>query len=328
MDLEFCRTGVLLLIVLFLLIYSVLDGFDLGIGMLLPFARSKGEAARLVSLISPFWDGNEVWLVIAAGFVFAAFPALLGLLLGAVYLPFLLLVAGLILRAIALDYSYHDPSRQALWHRLAAGGSGLVVTLGLFFLGTILNGLPFDGPAVLSQRADDYVALFPVLFSFTGIVVVVWHGAAYAYGREPSDAGLLLLKRLWPVLVAASVVLGVAWLGCLPKARIMPLFLAGVAIYAGGVAAGRARLARPGWAFRGSVVSLAGLWLMIVAGLYPEVLPARNHPEWSLTLANASAPLPTLRILTILGLVVTPVIALYSVFIYRVFHKPLSNRGG
>lgn len=319
MDLTFYQNGVFLLIALFFFLYSVLDGFDLGIGMWLPFEKGKEGPGRLVSHIAPFWDGNEVWLVIGAGFVFGAFPAVLGLLLGTVYLPFLLFVGGLILRAIALEYSYHDLAQQRRWHLVAASGSFLVTLLGLFFLGSILQGLPFEAAGKLSTRASDYVVAFPVLFSLSGLVVVLWHGATYALNCDPGAARQRVAKKLWWVLAGASLVLIGAWAVCLPQASRQPLALVGGALCVVGVIAGRIALARKGWAFRFSCLNVTGLWLLILASLYPAVLPARHHPEWSLTLASASAPLPSLKILFTAGVVMVPIIAFYSYFMYRVF---------
>jgi cytochrome d ubiquinol oxidase subunit II len=319
MDLPFYQNGVFLLIGLFFYLYSVLDGFDLGIGMWLPFEKGKEGAARLVSHIAPFWDGNEVWLVIGAGFVFGAFPAVLGLLLGTVYLPFLLFVAGLILRAIALEYSYHDLERQRRWHLVAAGGSFLVTLLGLFFLGSLLQGLPFEAAGKLSTRATDYIVAFPLFFSLSGLVVVLWHGATYALSRDPGEARQRVAKKLWWAVAVASIVLMGAWAVCLPQATRLPLALVGAGLYGAGVIAGRLTLTRKGWAFRFSCLMVTGLWLLILASLYPAVLPARHHPEWNLTLASASAPLSSLKILFVAGGVMVPIIAFYSYFMYRVF---------
>jgi len=321
MDLAFYQNGVFVLIVLFFYLFSVLDGFDLGVGMMIPFTKDKGESGRLVSHIAPFWDGNEVWLVIGAGFVFGAFPAVLGLLLGTVYLPFLLLIVGLIARAMALEYSYHDIERQRLWHLVAAGGSYLVTILGLYFLGTILQGLPFVAAGKLSASFGDYVSIFPILFSLAGMMVVIWHGAAYVLQRDPSEARRKDAEKLWWGLVGASLVLVVAWICFFPQAMHHPLALAGVGFCMMGVIGGRLLLHQKGEAFRFSCVNVTGIWLLIAAALHPAVLPARHHPEWSLTMASASAPLSTLRLLFIFGLVLIPVIIAYSYFTYRVFRK-------
>ena len=322
MDIQFYQTGVFLLIVLFFYLFSLLDGFDLGIGMMLPFARGNGAAAGLVSHIAPFWDGNEVWLVIGAGFVFGAFPAVLGLLLGAIYLPFLLLIGGLILRAMALEYSYHDLAHQRMWHLVAACGSYLVTGLGLYFLGTILQGLPFVGPGKLSAYAGDYVSAFPVLFSLAGIVVVIWHGATYALRQDPAEARLKGTGKFWWALLGASLVLIAAWFAFLPQAATKPLAMAGGGLFIFGVIGGRLALRRKGWAFRFSCCNVTGLWLLILASLYPVVLPAYQHPEWSLTIASASAPLSTLKILLVVGVLLVPIIIAYSYFTYRVFRRP------
>ncbi len=325
MDLQFYQNSVFGLVMLFFYFYSVLDGFDLGIGMRLPFVKGTDEAGRLVAHISPFWDGNEVWLVIGAGFVFGAFPAVLGLLLGAIYLPFLLLIAGLILRAMALEYSYHDLAHQRMWHLVAAGGSCLVTGLGLYFIGAILQGLPFDGPGRLSQRPGDYVTAFPILFMLAGLVVVLWHGATYALKQDPSEANQKWAMKVWWWLAGASLVLLGAWVVILPQSMRLPLALAGDGLCVIGVIGGRVWLLRNGWAFWFSCVNITGIWLMILATLYPAVLPARQYPEWALTIDLAAAPLSTLKVLLVVGLMLVPVIMAYSWFTYRVFRKGVHN---
>lgn len=319
MDLQCYQTAVFVIIVLFFFLFSMLDGFDLGIGMMLPFVKDKRGSGRLVSHIAPFWDGNEIWLIIAASFVFAAFPTLIGLLLGAIYLPFLLLIAGLIMRAMALEYSYHDLPRQKMWHSVAACGSFLVAFLGLYFSGLIVQGIPFDGPGQLSRRPADYVSAFPFLFTMAGLVVVVWHGLTYALNRDPSDAWLAAGKKLWWALAAACLVLLAAWTFLLPNTIRQPPALAGAALCVAGVLGGRLFLERKGWAFRCSCLTMAGLWMLIAGASYPAVLTARHHPEWSLSLASASAPISTLRLLCFTGLILVPIIIAYSYFTYRVF---------
>jgi cytochrome d ubiquinol oxidase subunit II len=321
MDLHYYQTAVFSLIILFFYLFSVLDGFDLGIGIMLPFCRTKEASGRLVAHISPFWDGNEVWLIIAASFVFAAFPAVIGLLLGTIYLPFLLLIAGLILRAMALEYSYHDLPRQQRWHRIAAAGSFLVVFLGLYLSGLIVQGLPFEGPGQLSQHPADYVSPFPLLFTLAGLVFMVWHGLTYALGKDPSAAGLATARNLWWGLAAATLVMLLAWILLLPHTLRHPLAIAGATLCLAGVIGGRAFLRHNGWSFRFSCLSFTGLWTLIATSLYPAILPARHHPEWSLTIAAASAPVSTLKLLLTTGLILIPVIIAYTAFT----HKELKN---
>ena len=321
MDLEFYQNGVFSLIVLFFYLFSVLDGFDLGIGMMIPFTRNKEESGRLVSFIAPFWDGNEVWLVIGAGFVVGAFPAVMGLLLGAIYLPFLLLIAGLILRAMALEYSYHDLARQRMWHFMAAGGSYLVTVLGLYFLGAILQGLPFETAGKMSACFSDYVSLFTMFFTLAGVLVVMWHGATYALNQDPSEARQQGAKKLWWWLAVATFGLITGWVFFLRQVMGQPLAMVGGGLCVFGVIGGRILLAKKGWAFRFSCINITGLWILIAVTLYPFVLPARHHPEWSLTIAAAAAPLSTLKLLLFAGLAIVPIIIAYSYFTYRVFRK-------
>ncbi len=328
MDLQFYQNAVFFIIILFFYLYSVLDGFDFGVGMMLPFAKGKEDSTRLVSYIAPFWDGNEVWLVIGAGFIVGAFPAVMGLLLGAIYLPFLLLIAGLILRAMALEHSYHDLAHQRRWHLIAAAGSFVVTVLGLFFLGTILQGLPFVSAGILSSRPGDYVSAFPIIFSMTGLVLVFWHGLTYVLNQDPAVARQKAAGKFWWVLVVAGLILLGTWALCVPHAMSRPWALGGAGLCVIGIMGGRFWLAKKGWAFRFSCLNITGLWLLITASLYPVVLPARHHPEWSLTIDSAAAPLSTLKFLLVIGLILLPIIIAYSGFVYRVFRTSHKSQTG
>jgi cytochrome d ubiquinol oxidase subunit II len=322
MDLQSYQTGVYFLVSLSFFLFALLDGFDLGIGLLLPFARTREDSGRLVSHIAPFWDGNEIWLIIAGALVFAAYPVLLGMLLGAIYLPFLLFIAGLIVRAMALEYSYHDPARQRLWHLAAAGGSGLASGIALYALGVFLLGLPFESAGVLSQHPADYAAPFPLLVTLAGWVILAWHGLTYALSRAPAAATPISPRTLWWGAVSASLALLIGWIIWLPQTLRHPSALIGIACCAAGIAGARLFLQRPGWAFRFSCLTLTGLWTLITGSLYPAVLPARLHPEWTLTIASDSAPAATLKLLLTLGLILVPIIIAYTWFIHRVLCRP------
>lgn len=202
MDATFWPFAAFILILLIFFIYSVLDGFDLGIGLVLPFIRDPAEKKRLLSLIAPFWDGNEVWLVMGAGLFFAAFPGAFATLLPAFYLPFMAVIGAYILRAVALEFSYHDPKREGFWRALFSAGSFGVLLIGLLALGHLLRGIPMSGPGFPAMTGRTLFAPFPIAFALLGIFIAAWHGLSYgrahaAKGRGAFFGSTAAVALLW-----------------------------------------------------------------------------------------------------------------------------------
>ena len=243
-----------LIVLVFFCIYSVLDGFDLGIGMRIPWIKDPALAGRLIGLISPFWDGNEVWLVMGAGFLFAAFPQVFSALLSAYYLPFMMVAGAYLVRAAALEFSYHDTGRVQLWRNIFGVSSLAIVLGGLTAVGFFVQKLSMKAPGAPETGVGFFQAPFPYLFAVAGAAVTFWHGAAYARSQFRDTP-----TRRWP--------------------------------------------------FRLSSLSILGLWTIIGIRLCPNAL------------AEAAAPLSTLKTISVLALVMIPVILAYTAFVYRVFRK-------
>jgi cytochrome d ubiquinol oxidase subunit II len=149
-------------IIFMLFVYSVLDGFDLALGILLPFAARTAEEKRsLLGAISPFWDGNEVWLVIAVSTLFAAFPAAYAALLPAFYLPLLFVLVLFILRAVSIESSYGGEGDPALWVAVFSASSSLAVFCGLVFISLVVSGISVNGAGGLRFRISDVLGPLP-----------------------------------------------------------------------------------------------------------------------------------------------------------------------
>ncbi len=319
MDAQFWPVLAFLMTLMYFLVYSLLDGFDLGIGCLVPFAK-KAEADRLISQIAPFWDGNEVWLVMGAGFLFGAFPVAYAALLSACYLPFMAVIAAFILRGAALEFSYHDAPRLRLWRRLFGLGSFLAGFSELAALGLLLQGLPFTAPGTVDRGLPGMPGAFPILFGVAGLLYLVWHGITYALGREPSPFLFRAAKLVWYLVAGASLLTICFWMRLSGATAAKPLVLLGGLLYLVGLALGRVLLAKGAWPFRMSCLGLLGLWLAAGAALFPNLLIASGNPAWSLTVYQAASPDSTLRPLAIASLILIPSIAGYSIFVYRIMH--------
>lgn len=314
------------IILFFFFVYTVLDGFDLGIGCLVPFLRDPREADRLVALIAPVWDGNELWLVMGVGYLFAAFPGAYAALLSVFYLPFTAVIVAFMVRAAALEFSYHDdPSRLRLWRRLFGAGSAVAAFSVLTVLGLLLWGLPFSGPGVVSRHVADVALAFPLAFGLAGVLLLIWHGLVYALSRQTSDSLTRLARRLWPAVMGASVVVGCLGGTHREFAASKPVVWIGGILYLTALITSRALLGRGPRAFRASCAALAGLWLAAGATLMPNVLRAANRMDWSLSLAQAAAPVSTLRPLTVVTLALIPAVAGCTILMYKTLRRPAAG---
>ena len=325
MDMGFWQIVSVILLVVFFYVYSLLDGFDLGIGMLLPFLGDKEESHRLKSVIAPVWDGNEVWLVMGAAYLFGAFPLAYARLLSALYLPFTAAIAAFVLRAASIEFSYHDENRPRLWKNLFGGASFAASALGLAAIGFAVQGLPFSGPGILSSSIGDYLSPFPFLFGILGAGAVAWHGIAYAIARMPSPTLSRLALRTWPIVCAVCVMAAVLGIVFVPAVRAKPLVWIGGFVFFLGLACGRAFLFRQSSAFWCSCVSITGVWISVAGAVFPYALPARGYTTLGITFAQAAAPDSSLRVLNSIALVIVPVIIGYMFFVYRVLRKQYTN---
>ncbi|MBN1983933.1 MAG: cytochrome d ubiquinol oxidase subunit II [Chitinivibrionales bacterium] len=322
MDPSLLKNAAFFFLLLFLLIYSILDGFDLGIGMFIPFVKDTNEKRKAISLIAPFWDGNEVWLIIAAGFLFALFPAAFAGLLSAFYLPFVLTVMAYITRACSLEFSYHDSRRENLWLILFSIGSFCASFFGLFVLGYLVFGFPIGADRTFSVSFSDYLFSFPILFALTMIFQVIWHGVTYTLRKNPSAIIVNTAQKTWIYSIVSYVVFTPFWFYFIDSFRQKPLvwFCAATSLCA--LVAGRVLIKKQGYPFFLSCISTASLWIMITSLLYPNILSSRINPAWSISIANSAAPHSTLKLLVILAAVLVPLILVYTVYIYRLFIRP------
>ncbi|GAB4389760.1 MAG: cytochrome d ubiquinol oxidase subunit II [Thermodesulfovibrionales bacterium] len=313
-------------------VYFMLDGFDLGAGILHIFlARGDGERRVVINTIGPVWDGNEVWLITAGGATFAAFPTTYALMFSYLYTPLLLILFALIVRGVSLEF--RGKSDSAAWKGawdLAIFLASLIPALlfGVAF-GNIFQGLPMD-------EAGYHGSLFTLLNPYgllTGVFFVllfVVHGASWISmkaGGDLGDRAARLAGALWFALLAVAVAfLAFTWLATdlyanyigTPALFVLPaLAVAGLLGIKSFNASGR-RLA----AFFSSCLTILMVTFTGVAGLYPNLIPSSIDPAYSLTLFNSSSSVYTLKIMTVVALVFVPVVIAYQVWVYRVFrHK-------
>ena len=307
-----------------ILIYVILDGFDLGVGILFGTTNDEDMRKRMMTSIAPFWDGNETWLVVIGASLFAAFPAVYAVFLGAFYLPVLLMLFGLIFRGVAFEFRYRSERMRPFWDRGFFLGSVLVA----FVQGAAIGGLMRGIPVVDNQYAGgsfSWLHPFPIA---TGVGLVL--------GYALLGAGWLILKSDGPLrdwAYARLTRLGIATLSVLAVA-----FLVAVTVdISAGLAEGGLRL--ESWALVLPVICVAAIIGVVISGrARVDALPflltvlffvaaflALGHMMWpymipySLTVADAAAPEASLRFFFYAGVVALPLIAIYTIGVYWVF---------
>jgi cytochrome bd ubiquinol oxidase subunit II len=323
------------LVALFWSGYLVLEGFDFGVGMLLPFLpRDEGERGAMLETIGPVWDGNEVWLVVAAGTTFAAFPAWYGTMFSAFYLALLLVLFFLIIRVVSFEWrSKGEGIRwRALWTGANALGSfGASFVWGVA-LANLLYGVPINSNGDFTGTFWDLFNGYTVLAGLTLVVVFAFHGATFLTLRTRGDLCERASRSARRLSVPAAV-LGagfLVWTVIVAVDRnnksvfppVLPAVL-GIAALLLAVLFIARRRSVPAFAMTaaGTVLLVATLY----TGLYPRVMVSSTDFSSSLTVDNASSAHYTLVLMTVIAALVTPVVLLYQGWSYHVFRHRIGD---
>ena len=308
--------------------YFVLEGFDFGLGILLPFlGRSDAERRALINAIGPVWDGNEVWVLVAGGATFAAFPNWYATLFSGFYLAFFLILVALILRGVAFEYhSKRDSARwRQGWDWAIFIGSAVPALLWGVAFANIVAGVPIDKDMNFSGDLLTLLNPFGLLGGVVTLTLFMTHGAAYialkTEGVLRERANKLLV---WIGLVAA--VAAVAFLGW-TQAKNMVADSAAVSVLAalslvGALLANRLR--HEGWTFIGTAFTIGLAVVALFMNLYPNVMPSSTSAAFNLTIDNASSTDYSLTIMTVVAVIFTPLVLLYQGWTYWIFRKRIS----
>jgi cytochrome d ubiquinol oxidase subunit II len=315
--------------------YFLLEGFDFGVGMLLPFVpRNEPERDAMFESIGPVWDGNEVWLVVAAGATFAAFPAWYATMFSGFYLLLLLLLFFLIIRVVSFEWRSKSQSprwRTAWLWANAIGSTGIALVWGIG-LASLIHGVPLDSKGDYDGNLVDLFTPYTVLAGIAFVLLFAFHGASYLGLRTTGG----LLERVGVAakrLALPAVVVGAAFLiwtivvavdrndkDVFPVVVPAALGIAALALAVGFVFAGRSGLAFTMTAF-GTVAAVATLF----TGLYPRVIVSSPNFANSLDVSGAASAHYTLAVLTVIALIVTPIVLLYQSWSYYVFRARISG---
>ena len=309
--------------------FLLLEGFDFGVAALLPvLGRDRAERHLMLRTIGPVWDGNEVWLVTAAGAVFAAFPGWYATWLPALYLPFVLVLLGLIVRAVAFEWrhSSHDPRWDATWTRVITGGS-LVAAAGIgAALGATTLGLPIDAAGTRVGGAFAGLGRPSLLGAAAVLGWSIVHGALFLALKTDGPVRLRAraLALRWSPVAALPLL---AWAGLvqLRSGTAVTAVLWAVAALSVVVTWTRVRLDREGQAFAGWATVLLASAATIFAAAYPVVVPSTISPAFDVTVGDAAVSDYTLTIMTWVAGAGLPVVLAYQAWTYWVFRRRLST---
>jgi cytochrome bd ubiquinol oxidase subunit II len=313
--------------------YFVLEGFDFGVGILLPFLSRGDETSKrvMINTIGPVWDGNEVWLLTAGGATFAAFPAWYAAMFSAFYLPLLIILVALIIRGVAFEYRGKrdgDGWRRG-WDTAIFLGSLVPALLWGVAFGNIVRGIPLNAAGHFTGNFFTFLNPYALLGGVTTLALFTLHGALFLALKTTGE----LRGRANAVAsaaAAAAVVAGagfLAWTGAAYRsaatsgtgiASVAVAALAAVALIGAALAN---RAGREGVAFTANAVAVLAATASLFTALYPRVLPSTLSPAYSLTTANAASAAKTLAIMTVVACVFLPLVLAYQAWTYWVFRK-------
>jgi cytochrome bd ubiquinol oxidase subunit II len=307
--------------------YLVLEGFDFGVGMLLPvLGRDDTERRVLINTIGPLWDGNEVWLLVAGGATFAAFPEWYATLFSGFYLALLLILVALILRGVAFEYrgKIDDPGWRRRWDLAIVGGSAVPALLWGVAFANIVAGVPIDADRRFTGSLLTLLNPYALLGGLTTLSLFALHGALFLGLRTTGDlqrraVGLARRLAVPTTLVAGSFAV---WTQ-LAHGRTWTWLAVGAAALALVGAIRAAQRGREGVGFAFTSVAVVAAVVLIFGSLFPDVMPSSTDPAFSLTVHNASSTHYTLVVMTWVAVVLTPVVVMYQAWTYWVFRSRL-----
>jgi len=319
-----------LLIGLLFVGYAVLDGFDLGAGIVHLFvARNDAERRSVLNAIGPVWDGNEVWLITGGGALFAAFPLVYATVFSGFYLAVMLLLGALILRAVSIEFRSKETNR--LWRQAWDGGFALGSALAAFLfgvaLGNIVRGLPLDDGGVYRGGLAGLLNPFSIVMGLLTLGLAAQQGSSWLVLKTEGA----LRTRAQRTGVASTLVVIAAWLAATGIAwfdsnRVFDNFARNPLAWIGPVGAAMAlaamlyayRRGQEFLAFVLSSVAIVGLAATAGATLYPNLVPAVDATR-SLTVNNAHSSDTALTVMLVIALVGMPIVLAYTAFIYWKF---------
>jgi cytochrome d ubiquinol oxidase subunit II len=318
--------------------YAILDGFDLGVGVLHLFSRNEHERRVSLNAIGPVWDGNEVWLLTGGGALFAAFPAVYATVFSGFYLALMLLLVALIFRAVSLEFrgKVAAPGWRALWDGAFGIGSLLPAVLFGVAFGNILRGVPIDENGMWAGSFLGLLNPYALLVGVLTLALFCMHGAIYLAMKTDGthrDRLVAWATRGWIAVVMLYVLATLASMlaapflfdGVMHNVLSWVLFLV---FLAGTLVIPLTLKARAYFrAFLGSSAMIAGMIGLAAVSLFPRLVPSSIDLAYSLTIANSSSTPASQTVMLIIALIGMPLVVAYTIVIHRVFRGKVRITG-
>ena len=319
-----------LLIGVLLVGYAILDGFDLGVGILHLFiAKDDRERRVLLNSIGPVWDGNEVWLLTAGGAIFAAFPKVYATVFSGFYLALMLLLTALIVRAVSLEFrsKVEAPAWRATWDAAFAFGSFLPALLFGVAIGNVVRGVPIGADGEFAGTFLGLLNPFAVVVGLLSVAMFLMQGASWL-SLKTEDAlrarAMRVGRGAWIAFIALWVVVTIY-----ARFEAPHLFVnygnavTWIAPLVGVAAVAAYPFVKGGRAFAASSIAIAALIAIMGQGLYPYMVPSLGDLANGLTIRNASSTPLTLKVMLGIALAGMPFVVGYTIWIYRQFLNPV-----
>jgi cytochrome d ubiquinol oxidase subunit II len=314
--------------------FFVLEGFDFGVGILLPFlGKSDTQRRMIINTIGPHWDGNEVWLIAAGGATFAAFPEWYATLFSGFYLPLFLIIIGLIIRGVAFEFRSKDdnPLWRNLWDWCIFTGSLLASILFPIAFSNLVRGVPINAEMQYAGGFFNLLNPYSMLAALAFTLLFILHGATFLSIKtegEIEHRAKQLVSWLW-LLVVLILVLFLITSFVISNVRqnlnvltILIPILGVLTVLSSGYFLRKGQFGR---LFITTCLTVAFLVLTIFVFLYPNVMVSSMNPAWSLTIQNAASSFKTLRLMTIVTVIFLPIVVLYQAWTYWVFRKRVTT---
>ena len=313
--------------------FFFLEGFDFGVGMLLPFLGKKDvERRAIINAIGPVWDGNEVWLLTAGGATFAAFPHWYATMFSGFYLALFLLLVGLIIRGISFEYRSKDAApkwRNTFDWMIAVGSFLCALLLGTAFA-NLARGVPINEKMMFTGNLFTLLNPYGLLGGLTTVSIFLLHGANFLSLKldgELRTRANVTAKKLWVVASVLYIGLGIFtyiaqfWAKSQVNPGIVPIAALGVLLAAGYFINRKME----GWAFIMVGLNIVLTQATFFSFTFPNVMFSTTNPDWSLTIYNASSSQYTLTVMSIVALIFVPIVLVYQGWTYYMFSKRIST---
>jgi len=316
-------------------VYFMTDGFDLGIGTLMPFvAKNEEEKRVMVNAMGPLWDGNEVWLLTAGGVTFAAFPTVYAVMFSSLYSALMLILFALIMRGVAFEFRSKVAGEgwRKLWDTFLFIGSAVPALLFGVAFANIFRGIPIDQNGInqgtLLTLLNPYGLLGGVLF----VLLFLTHGSLWLGIRSEGDLqsrATAVTARLWPVLLGVAVLFLIASAfatDLYANYLSYPVLFLVILLTVAGLLGIRFFLAKKAYfrAWFSSALTIVGATFYGVIGLFPNLFPSSIDPAFSLTAHNAASSPLTLKIMLVVVILFVPVVLAYQTWTYFTFRDKVT----